>query len=251
MQKRSGPSAFTSFKRAETLPEAIANSIAQAIATGSLAAGSRIVETTLAAELGVSRVPVREALKILHTQGIIGGGGHRGYHVNSFTDRMISSVQEARIALETLFLRDAIEAWRDGRADIAALDVPIEAMNRAARAGDLPEMLRADISFHTAICEASKNSLSLALWTTIARHVLIILNLARFRDIDLALVVRRHQALRDEIIALAAGNPGTDEIKDMLERHFLAARQPSPRRFAPRRSLGRAGAQRPADKGLS
>lgn len=234
MQKQPSPTVFHTFKRGERLPEAIANSIAQAIASGLLPIGSRIVETAVATELGVSRVPVREALKILHTQGIIGGGGHRGYHVSLFTEQMIASVQEARVALETLFLRDAMAAWREGRANIAALDAPIETMSRAALARDVPEMLRADVSFHTAICEASKNALSLALWTTIARHVLIVLNLARFRDVDLRLIVRRHQALRDEIAELTAARAETGEIKEMLERHFLSARRPSPRRYAKR-----------------
>ncbi|WP_226580432.1 GntR family transcriptional regulator [Acuticoccus sediminis] len=218
----------SSFKRAEALPEAIANHIAQAVASRHLTDGERIVETALAAELGVSRVPVREALKILATQGILEGGGHRGYKVVSFSERTVASVQEARFAVETLFMRDAIAAWRDGRSDVSVLNHGIEAMARAARNGDMSEMLEADVAFHTLICEAAQNPIYMTLWTAIARHVLIILNLARFRDVDLWVVVRRHEALRDLIVSAVEGDVDAAEIRPILENHILAERQGAP-----------------------
>ncbi|WP_210485657.1 GntR family transcriptional regulator [Microvirga antarctica] len=212
--------------RRESLPEAIANSIAEAIAVRRLGADERIVETTLALKMGVSRVPVREALKVLHTQGILLGGGHRGFRVASFSPKMIQSVQEARIDLETLLLRDAIAAWQTGEADPAELDGAIATMRAAAHAGDSQGILRADVEFHRVICEAAHNAIIGTLWNTIARHVLIILNLARFRDIDLWVVVRRHEALRDQILAQVKdpGPPG--DLRIILEAHFLSERTP-------------------------
>jgi DNA-binding GntR family transcriptional regulator len=221
---RSAVSSLDRLNTLQRLPEAIADILAQSIATGALVGGERIVETSLAATLGVSRVPVREALKILHTQGIIEGGGHRGYRVAMFSDHVIASVQEARIALELLFWRDAIEAWRSGRADVSALDDVIAQMARAARVEDLPAMLGADVAFHTAICEAAGNPIFKTLWTAIARHVLIILNLARFRDTDLSVVMRRHEALRDQIKDLVDGRMPMDRLRSILEAHFLAER---------------------------
>ena len=215
----------STFKRAEALPEAIANHIAQAIAARELADGERIVETALAAELGVSRVPVREALKILATQGIIDGGGHRGYKVVTFSQQTVASVHEARFAVETLFTREAIAAWREGRSDLTLLDAGIEAMARAARNGDTTEMLEADVAFHTLICEAAQNPIYMTLWTAIARHVLIILNLARFRDVDLWVVVRRHEAFRDRLKDAVAGDLSADQIRDILRDHILPERR--------------------------
>jgi len=224
MNRKSGTDGAP-FKRGEALPDAIANHIAQAIASQDLTAGERIVETALAAELGVSRVPVREALKILATQGILEGGGHLGYKVVSFSERTVASVQEARFQVELLFLRDAIAAWREGRSDVATLDEGIEAMARAARNGDLPEMLEADVAFHTRICAAADNPIYMTLWTAIARHVLIILNLARFRDVDLFVVVRRHEALRDLIVRAVEGDLDQRELGTVLKNHVLASRQ--------------------------
>lgn len=210
--------------RQDRLPEQIANTIADAIAARHLVTGERIVETTLAAQLNVSRVPVREALKVLHTQGIIDGGGHRGFHVASFSPRMVQSVQDARIELEALILRDAILAWRAGTADPATLDAAIETMRIAARTHDFRQVLRADIGFHAAICEAAANPIFATLWNSISRHVLIILNLARFRDVDLRVVVRRHEALRDQIRGIIDQCETASDPRTILQAHFHAER---------------------------
>ncbi|MBS7742749.1 MULTISPECIES: GntR family transcriptional regulator [Hyphomicrobiales] len=208
----------------ESLPEAIANVVAEAIASGQLAPGARIVETALTTSLNVSRVPVREALKVLHTQGIIEGGSHRGFRVATFSPKMVQSVQEARIDLETLLLRDAVANWQSGAADVKELDAVIARMRTAARAGDFEEMLRADLAFHRVICDAAQNPIFATLWTAIARHVLIILNLARFRDTDLSVVVRRHIALKDQIIMQIAQRGSVADLRTILEAHFLAER---------------------------
>lgn len=218
-----GRSPLGSARRA-SLPETIANTIAEAIAARQLVAGERIVETSLAEQLGVSRVPVREALKVLHTQGILAGGGHRGFRVASFSPKMVQSVQEARIDLETLLLRDAVQCWRAGEADVTLLDDAIAAMRGAARAGDFRRILAADLAFHRVICQAAHNPIVETLWNTIARHVLIILNLARYRDIDLMVVVRRHEALRDQIAARIPQADDVPALRALLEAHFLAER---------------------------
>ena len=66
-------------------------------------------------------------------------------------------------------------------------------MNSAAKIGDIQASLVADLEFHRAISRASRNSLTLALWEAIARHVLIIFNFERYRDKNLAAVARQHK----------------------------------------------------------
>jgi len=228
------------------LAEAIADSVAEAVATGHLAPGERIIETGLAGKYGVSRVPVREALKVLATQGILVGGGHRGYRVASFAPEKIEKVFEVRLELETILLRDAVANWRRSGAGLHALDTVIETMRHAARAGDLRGMLRADLDFHRAICRASENEIASALWNAIARHVLIIFNLARYRDVDLERALDQHLRLRDWIRAEVEGRDegGTEagDIRSALERHFQS-RRPSRRRDA-----AGEGVQRPASE---
>jgi DNA-binding GntR family transcriptional regulator len=212
--------------RRESLPEVIANAVAEAIASQRLVAGERIVETSLAAQLSVSRVPVREALKVLHTQGIIAGGGHKGFRVASFSPKMVQSVQEARLEIETLLLRDALKNWQHEDPNLDELDSVVRKMKVSARANDFPGMLRADLQFHEVICTSAQNPIIATLWRAIARHVMIILNLARFRDTDLKVVVRRHQSLRDQIAQRLGKEPSIPELRGLLEAHFLAERLP-------------------------
>ena len=228
------------------LAEAIADSVAEAIATGHLAPGERIVETALAEMYGVSRVPVREALKVLATQGILVGGGHRGYRVASFASEKIEQVFEVRLELETILLRDAVANWWRRGAGVGELDAVIETMRQAARAEDLRGMLRADLEFHRAICRASENEIAAALWNAIARHVLIIFNLARYRDVDLERALDQHRKLRDYIEAVVAGGSkgraADRDIRTALEQHFQS------RRPARKRPGGQGEPQRPASE---
>ncbi len=220
---------FPQPKRA-LLAEAIADSVAEAVATRHMLPDERIVETALASRYAVSRVPVREALKILSTQGILVGGGHRGYRIASFSPKKIEQVFEVRLQLETILLRDAIANWRRDGSDLCELDSVVEAMRTAARAGDLREVLRADLKFHRTICQAAKNEVAAALWNAIARHVLIIFNLARHRDVDLEGPVKQHVKLRAYIRArIDDPAAATDDVSAVLEEHFQPRRRAKPR----------------------
>jgi DNA-binding GntR family transcriptional regulator len=203
------------------LPESIADAVAEGIAARHILPGDRIVETTLAEQMGASRVPTREALKVLHTQGILVGGGYRGYRVASFEEDSVRRVFEVRLVLETFLLRDAVRCWRSGASDPALLDKAIERLAAAAQAKDFATTLRADLDFHRIIAKASKNEIAARLWEAIARHVLIIFSLERYRDDDLLAIVPQHEQFR-EFIRRQIVKPGSvDTLRRGLEDHFL------------------------------
>lgn len=204
-----------------SLAQTIGDTVAEAIATGHLLPGERIVETALAERLGVSRVPTREALKVLAAQGILVGEPHRGYRVAEFGAQTIAKVLEVRLMLETFLLRDAIAAWRAGQGSPAELDTALRGMEAAALAGDARASLRADLEFHRAIRRAAGNEVAGALWDAIARHVVIIFSLESYRDGDLGAVTRQHAALRDVILAQLK-QPGSEaELQRAIEDHLL------------------------------
>lgn len=216
-----GDEAFPQPKRL-LLTDSIANSIAEAISTRHLKQGERVVETALAERLGVSRVPTREALKVLHAQGILTGGGHKGYRVADFGPETTQQVLEVRLSLESFLLRDAIANWRSGVESIEAFQGPLGMMDRAARIGDIRASLVADLEFHRAISVASRNALTSALWEAIARHVLIIFNFERYRDKNLAAVAEQHRdflAFIEGEVAKDSTSPET--IRNALEDHML------------------------------
>lgn len=205
-----------------SLSESVADTIAEAIATRIILPNERIVETTLVEKLGVSRVPIREALKVLHAQGIISGGGHKGYRVAAFEPGITQQIMEVRLSLETFMLRDAIENWRKGQGSPSVLQPPIELMIASAKGGSLRNSLIADLEFHRAIRHAAQNPIVGTLWDTIARHVLIIFNFERFRDEDLEASARQHEQFRNWIVAQVA-KPSTPfkDIQAALEDHML------------------------------
>ncbi|MFC6646487.1 GntR family transcriptional regulator [Granulicella cerasi] len=204
-----------------SLADNIANLVANSIATRRLMPGERIVETTLAEKLGVSRVPIREALKVLHAQGILTGGGHRGYHVATFDAETTQQILEVRLMLETFLLRDALANWRSGLEDPNELNAAIAEMERAAKSEDIPGSLLADLEFHRIIRNAAHNPIAGTLWDTIARHVTIVFNFERYRDKNLMAIPKQHEQFRDFIFEQIK-NPGPDEvIGEAMESHIL------------------------------
>ena len=232
--------AFPQPKRV-SLAESIADSIAEAIATRHLLPGERIVEMSLAERLGVSRVPIREGLKVLHAQGILSGGSHRGYRVADFGPDTAGKVIETRLMIETFLLRDAVAVWREGREDPGELDAAIRQMEIAAISRDSLASLVADLDFHRTIRTAAHNEIAATLWNTIARHVLIIFNQDGYRDNDLGAVVRQHRAFRDAILGWVRSPvaPSAAELRKGMEDHLL---QIARRSTQPPRARAGAGA---------
>lgn len=203
------------------LAEAVADSIARAVATGLLSPNERLTEVALSESIGVSRAPVREALKILHVQGIVTSENSRGFRVAAFDEDTIAKVLELRLVLETILLRDAIAFWKSSDPAAAALNLPIAKMHEASVNDDRAASLEADLSFHRAIAEASQNQIALTLWSAIARHVMIIFSMKQYRADDLVSVVRHHEELRDFIRTQIKDNANPDGIRTTLEHHLL------------------------------
>jgi len=204
-----------------TMSETIADSVAKAIAIGVLAPDERVKETELAARVGVSRAPIREALKILHAQGIVTADSSRGFRVVSFDDKTIEKVLEARLALEAILLRDAIVFWRENDPNASALEGPISRMREAAANNDRAASLEADLSFHRAISKAAQNNIVQILWSAIERHVMIIFSLKRYRADDIHAVISHHEKFRDFIRAQIAGDLQPEALREELENHLL------------------------------
>lgn len=212
-----------------SLSESVADSIAEAIATRIIVPGERIVETSLAEKMGVSRVPIREALKVLHAQGILSGGGHRGYRVAAFDPGVTQQIMEVRLTLESILIRDAVENWRNGSEDPSALQGPIDDMRASARAGNLRASLLADLDFHRTIRISARNAIVGTLWDTIARHVMIVFNFDRFRDKDLDAIPLQHEQFRDFILKeIKKPSSAPETLNAALEDHMLLIARKKP-----------------------
>jgi DNA-binding GntR family transcriptional regulator len=191
----------------------------QAIASGRLSRGARIVETDIAEDLGVSRIPVREALLHLGSLGILRPAGNRGWQVSSFDDRQIAETYQVRLALETMMLTLAQEKFQADPSKLAPLDTIIGEMRAAAAGDDSREMNRLDLAFHRYAVSVSDNSLAIRMWEGLSQHVLIIFEMEIYRIPDPHAVVAQHSRLRD---TLASGKPA--ELVATLREHITGYR---------------------------
>ena len=210
--------------RSPPLSEQVADSIVEAIASGVLEPGQRIVETAIAHKLAVSRVPVREAVKTLLAQGILEASPQRRTRVAALGDDKIDQICEIRIALEKIAAKDAARVFRASPERLRPLNLVLEMMERAARERDPVAINKADIAFHREMCRAAGNELVLTLWNALARHITIIFARELLRESVLDSVVAQHRDLRR---ALVAGGSRLDQV---IERHVLRLRRPDRQR---------------------
>lgn len=186
-----------------------------AIAIGAFPPRHRLVEESLAAEFGVSRVPVREAMRELWLQGILSSSPGRGWKVAAFDDRQIREVCSVRIALETMLLAKAIPPLRADPSRFAEIDRALEAIRKGAAEGNVEQVQRADVDFHRAALSVAGHSLGLGIWEGISRQVLIIFGLEIRSHPDLDAVVVQHEELRR---FLAVGDPS--DLASVLREHI-------------------------------
>jgi len=139
-----------------SLSAVVSEQIRGRILDGTLKPGERLVEDRLSAELGVSRVPVREALRGLSAEGLVTLLPHRGATVVEVTPETVTELVEVRALLEGLNAR--LAAQRHDPEIVAQLEETLARGNEAAKAGTAEELARLNAEFHERLAEASRNS---------------------------------------------------------------------------------------------
>ena len=139
-----------------TLTEKLATAIADGILNGTLAPGLRLDELTLAEKHGVSRTPVREALRQLATSGLIDMRPRKGAVVSKATPDQVESLFVAMAEMEATCAR--LAAMSMTPIERRRLQARHEAMMALAAAGDPDAYSDANIGFHTAIYTGSHNA---------------------------------------------------------------------------------------------
>jgi DNA-binding GntR family transcriptional regulator len=130
----------------KSLTELAVTRLRDAIVEGDLALGERISEASLAAALGISKTPVREALARLRTEGLVTISPRRGTVVFMVSAAEVRAISELRLTLETTALSLAVA--RSRQAFVTDLGAVVEKMTAARARGDDREYLRLDAAFH-------------------------------------------------------------------------------------------------------
>jgi DNA-binding GntR family transcriptional regulator len=141
----------------EGLGRGIAEDLRRAILDGSIHAGASLVEADLAARFGVSRGPVRDALRDLAREGLVIELPRRGTVVSTISLRDIGEVYEVREGLEIVAVRLIVARATD--ADLDPLEAKLRALEAAwDRGADYPESLALDLELHRAIVAIPGNA---------------------------------------------------------------------------------------------
>jgi DNA-binding GntR family transcriptional regulator len=141
--------------RPKSLTNLAVERIRASIVEGSLALGEQISESALAARLGISKTPVREALLALKLDGLVEIHPQRGTFVFRVTEEQVAEICRFREILEAAALGEAMA--RDRVALVARLDENLRAMARAHGSRDARQLPQLDAEFHGAILEFCGN----------------------------------------------------------------------------------------------
>jgi DNA-binding GntR family transcriptional regulator len=183
------------------LSEQVKDRILQWILEGELAPGSRIIETRVAKELGVSQAPVREALRDLTTLGVVEMKPYRGASVRQPSKTDLVEAMEVRAELEALAAKQA--ATKITQACLDELQVLIDEMHKLAEAGDAHGHALNNTAFHGTVVRASGNKTLMRTWSMLEPYARTYVT-AMVPGTDLVWLGDRHSAILE---ALAAGDP--------------------------------------------
>jgi DNA-binding GntR family transcriptional regulator len=153
--------------------ESVSDRLRDEILAGTLAAGTRLVETELAERFGVSRGPIRDALQDLARAGLAVDVPRRGTFVSSLTERDLEEVYVIRQAIEAAAVRLTIQR-ADARA-VSELFAAVAACEAAYRGEDLAAAWEADMAFHRLYCRLSGNSRLLELFDGLASQTVLLM----------------------------------------------------------------------------
>ena len=156
-----------------SLREAVYQTLRRAILTNLLKPGERLMELKLAAELGVSRTPVREAIHLLEKELLVKQEPHKGIVVAEITLKQLRDVLEVRSMLEELAVRLACRRGRE--TDLERLRAAAGDFASAVEAGgDVTELAAKDVAFHDVIYHMTENERLIQmvanLWEQIYRY---------------------------------------------------------------------------------
>jgi DNA-binding GntR family transcriptional regulator len=194
----------------------VLDAIKHAILTGELRPGQSLVEADLAAVLGVSKTPVREALKTLAGSGLVTMSPYKGATVRTVDDDLVRSVYDVRLLLEPEAVRRAVARggnWDDAR----------RALERSGEAGDRADRSLANRDFHRGLYLGCGNSLLISMLDDVRDQTALVSAAAWQRAPTWPDEAAEHRAI---LAATVAGDAGaaahllTDHIQSFLTRNF-------------------------------
>ena len=153
----------------QPLRDVIFETLRKAIISGDIKPGERLMEVALAEQMGVSRTPVREAIRRLEAEGLVTMVPRKGTHVSELSAKDIIDVLEVRGALDKL--ATALAAKRMKPQQIRSLENIHKQFIACVEKENIDGAIRKDIEFHDAIYAASGNSRLIGVLSSLREHI--------------------------------------------------------------------------------
>ena len=152
------------------LRDVVFNTLRQAILTGELKPGERLMEIHLAERLGVSRTPIREAIRKLELEGLVTMIPRRGAEVAQITEKSMNDVLEVRRAVDALCVELACE--RITQEELEALKAACDVFAQKVMAKEnVKQIAQADVALHDIIVQATGNQRLIQLVNTLSEQM--------------------------------------------------------------------------------
>ena len=189
MEKTRGKLTTIKLENYQPLRELVFEKLREAIISGALPEGERLMEVQLAEELGVSRTPIREAIRRLELEGFVVMMPRKGAYVSGFTLKDIINVFEIREALDELAC--SLAAVRISDDQLEYLERLMVELTEATENENSEEWIRVDTLFHDAIYKACNNDRLMQMIGNIMEQI------QRYRQMSLNDKGRMPQALEE------------------------------------------------------
>lgn len=218
-----GAAAGSTVLHVPTISETLVKSIRAMIFAGELRPGERLLEERLAQRFGVSRPPLREAMRILSQGGIITSSPRRGFIVTPMSGDDVREIYELRFVLERAAAELSVPVKDPQR--LQPTREALDRMRQEAAQNNPDLMLEANSAFHSALIALPGNSRIIAAYATILEQLemCMAINLKFRQELykDPQDVVRRHEHLL-ALIEAGERDALVDAIVHHGDRSFLA-----------------------------
>ena len=198
-----------------SLQDEIVQVLRQAIISGEVQPGQRLIEAELADTFGVSRAPLREALRELSADGLLEIIPRKGTFVVKLSDDDIREIYSLRLALESLAVEILVE--KSTPDELAVLQEVIQEIERALQQSDKWRVVQLDMRFHELMCKLSGHSRLTKAWLRMSDQLR-----SFFAAVDHLYedkqIIERHQLLVDAI-----GSGSKEDALAVIHDHIVNA----------------------------
>lgn len=195
------------------LRDVVFNTLRQAIITGEFAPGERLMEIALANRLGVSRTPVREAIRKLELEGLVVMIPRKGAEVARITEKDLRDVLEVRTSLEELAAELAAERMNEESKE--NIEKALKEFEKAIESGDNAAIADSDMDFHDTIFDATGNARLIQILNNL-REQMYRYRLEYIKDTEYhAALLKEHKELAK---AMFAGKK--EEARNIMKKHL-------------------------------